>query len=94
MLTPILGTPAPSIFQDAWLALRNASKRSKILSIKFKFIPVGLSRHETIKVDINLNEHQEVHQCSYSVLASFVHPMSVIPHQIASAFNNASRASR
>ncbi len=57
VLTPILGTPAPSIFQDAWLALRNASKRSKILSIKFKFIPIGLSRFETIKVDINLNEH-------------------------------------
>ena len=57
VLTPIVGAPAPSIFQDAWLALRNASKRSKILSIKFKFIPVGLSRFETIKVDINLNEH-------------------------------------
>lgn len=57
VLTPILGVPAPSIFQDAWLALRNASKRSKILSIKFKFIPVGLNRFETIKVDINLNEH-------------------------------------
>ncbi len=57
VLTPILGTPAPSIFQDAWLALRNASNRSKILSIKFKFIPIGLNRNETIKVDINLNEH-------------------------------------
>jgi predicted nucleotidyltransferase component of viral defense system len=57
VLTPILGAPAPSIFLDAWLALRNASKRSKILSIKFKFIPIGLSRNETIKVDINLNEH-------------------------------------
>jgi predicted nucleotidyltransferase component of viral defense system len=57
VLTPILGVPAPSIFLDAWLALRNASKRSKILSIKFKFIPVGLNRFETIKVDINLNEH-------------------------------------
>jgi predicted nucleotidyltransferase component of viral defense system len=61
VLTPILGAPAPSIFQDAWLALRNASKRSKILSIKFKFIPVNLSRHETIKVDINLNEHQALY---------------------------------
>ena len=61
VLTPILGVPAPSIFQDAWLALRNASKRSKILSIKFKFIPVGLSRFETIKVDINLNEHQALY---------------------------------
>lgn len=57
VLTPILGTPAPSIFQDAGLALRNASKRSKILSIKFRFIPIGLSRNEIIKVDINLNEH-------------------------------------
>lgn len=61
VLTPILGVPAPSIFQDAWLALRNASKRSKILSIKFKFIPIGLSRYETIKVDINLNEHQALY---------------------------------
>ena len=57
VLTPTLGTPAPSIFLDAWLALRNASKTSKILSIKFKFIPVGLNRNETIKVDVNLNEH-------------------------------------
>jgi hypothetical protein len=61
VLTPILGVPAPSIFQDAWLALRNASKRSKILSIKFKFVPLGLSRYETIKVDINLNEHQALY---------------------------------
>ncbi|MEI7538264.1 MAG: nucleotidyl transferase AbiEii/AbiGii toxin family protein [Comamonadaceae bacterium] len=61
VLTPILGVPAPSVFQDAWLALRNASKRSKILSIKFKFIPVGLSRFETIKVDVNLNEHQALY---------------------------------
>lgn len=57
VLTPILGTPAPSIFHDAWLALRNASKSSKILSIKFKFVPLGLSRNEIIKVDVNLNEH-------------------------------------
>lgn len=57
VLTPILGESSPSIFLDAWLALRNASKSSKILSIKFKFIPLGLSRYETIKVDINLNEH-------------------------------------
>jgi len=61
VLTPILGVPAPSIFLDAWLALRNASKRSKILSIKFNFIPVGLNRNETIKVDINLNEHQALY---------------------------------
>jgi predicted nucleotidyltransferase component of viral defense system len=57
VLTPILGEPAPSIFLDAWLALRNARNSSKILSIKFKFIPIGLKRNETIKVDVNLNEH-------------------------------------
>lgn len=57
VLPSVLGDSTPSIFLDAWLALRNASKRSKILSIKFKFIPIGLSRYETIKVDINLNEH-------------------------------------
>jgi predicted nucleotidyltransferase component of viral defense system len=57
VLTPILGEPAPSIFLDAWLALRNAKNSSKILSIKFKFIPIGLKRNETIKVDVNLNEH-------------------------------------
>ncbi|MEY4507537.1 MAG: hypothetical protein RL297_2115 [Pseudomonadota bacterium] len=57
VLTPVLGEPAPSIFLDAWLALRNAKNSSKILSIKFKFIPIGLKRNETIKVDVNLNEH-------------------------------------
>ncbi|MFO0108118.1 MAG: nucleotidyl transferase AbiEii/AbiGii toxin family protein [Burkholderiales bacterium] len=57
VLTPILGEPAPSIFLDAWLALRNAKNSSKILSIKFKFVPIGLKRNETIKVDVNLNEH-------------------------------------
>jgi predicted nucleotidyltransferase component of viral defense system len=57
VLTPILGEPAPSIFLDAWLALRNAKNSSKILSIKFKFVPIGLKRNETIKVDVNLNGH-------------------------------------
>lgn len=60
-LTPALGTPAPSIFTDAWLALRNVGKPSKILSVKFKFIPVGLRKPATIKVDINLNEHQSLY---------------------------------
>lgn len=60
-LAPALGTPAPSIFTDAWLALRNVGKPSKILSVKFKFIPVGLSKPETIKVDINLNEHKSLY---------------------------------
>ncbi len=59
-LPPALGTPAPSIFTDAWLALRNVGKPSKILSVKFKFIPVGLNNPETIKVDINLNKHKSL----------------------------------
>lgn len=60
-LTPALGTPSPSIFTDAWLALRNVGKPSKILSVKFKFIPVGLRKPETIKVDINLNENKSLY---------------------------------
>jgi predicted nucleotidyltransferase component of viral defense system len=61
VLSPTLGKPAPSVFTDAWLALRNVGKPSKILSVKFKFVPIGLSRPETIKVDINLNEHQSLY---------------------------------
>jgi len=60
-LTPALGTPSPSIFTDAWLALRNVGKPSKILSVKFKFIPLGLRNPETIKVDINLNEQKSLY---------------------------------
>jgi len=56
VLAPILGKPSPSIIADAWLALRNVIKPSKILRIPFKFIPIGLSLQETIKVEVNLNE--------------------------------------
>lgn len=61
VLSPALGAPSPSVFLDAWLALRNVGKPSKILSVKFKFIPLGLNRPETIKVDINLNEHRSLY---------------------------------
>ena len=61
VLTPSLGEPSPSVFLDAWLALRNVTKRSKILSVKFKFRPIGLRKFETIKVDINLNEHASLY---------------------------------
>jgi len=60
VLTPVLGQASPSLLQDAWLALRNLTKSSKILSIKFKFIPLGLNHPETIKVDVNLNEHKSL----------------------------------
>jgi predicted nucleotidyltransferase component of viral defense system len=57
VLVPILGDPSPSVIADAWLALRNVVRPSKILRIAFKFIPIGLRLPETIKVEVNLNEH-------------------------------------
>lgn len=60
VLEPVLGQPAPSLLYDAWLTLRNLAKSSKLLSIKFKFVPLGLSHPETIKVDVNLNEHKSL----------------------------------
>lgn len=56
VLSPILGKPTPSFLADAWLTVRNVLKPSKILRISFKFVPVGLQREETIKVEVNLNE--------------------------------------
>jgi hypothetical protein len=61
VLTPILGMPSPSVIADAWLALRNVVRPSKILRVVFKFIPLGLKREETIKVEVNLNEHQALY---------------------------------
>jgi predicted nucleotidyltransferase component of viral defense system len=61
VLTPIVGTPSPSVVADAWLALRNVVRPSKILRVVFKFIPLGLKREETIKVEVNLNEHQALY---------------------------------
>ncbi len=60
VLEPVLGEPAPSLLYDAWLTLRNLAASSKLLSIKFKFVPFGLIHPETIKVDVNLNEHKSL----------------------------------
>lgn len=61
VLKPILGNPTDSLTADAWLALRNVMKPSKILRTAYKFVPLGLSREETIKVEVNLNEHASLY---------------------------------
>lgn len=56
VLAPVLGQPADSLIADAWLAIRNAIRPSRILRTAYRFVPVGLRREETIKVEVNLNE--------------------------------------
>ncbi|WP_312226278.1 nucleotidyl transferase AbiEii/AbiGii toxin family protein [Stutzerimonas nitrititolerans] len=56
VLTPVLGRPSDSLIADAWLAIRNVLRPSKILRMAFRFVPLGLQREETIKVEVNLNE--------------------------------------
>jgi predicted nucleotidyltransferase component of viral defense system len=56
VLAPVLGQPADSLIADAWLAIRNVLRPSKILRTTYRFVPVGLRREETIKVEVNLNE--------------------------------------
>ncbi len=56
VLTPVLGQPADSLIADAWLAIRNVLRPSRILRTAYRFVPVGLRREETIKVEVNLNE--------------------------------------
>ncbi|CAM3860960.1 nucleotidyltransferase AbiEii toxin of type IV toxin-antitoxin system [Kerstersia gyiorum] len=56
VLSPVLGQPSDSLIADAWLAIRNVLRPSRILRTAYKFIPLGLQREETIKVEVNLNE--------------------------------------
>lgn len=56
VLTSVLGRPEDSLIADAWLAVRNALKPSRILRTAYKFVPLGLRKEETIKVEVNLNE--------------------------------------
>ena len=56
VLTPILGEPARSLLDDVGDALRNVWLPSTILRTRFQFVPLGLARKETIKVEVNLNE--------------------------------------
>lgn len=59
-LTHILGTPSDSIIADAWLAIRNVSKPSKILRTVFNYVPVGLRYPMKVKVEVNLNENKSL----------------------------------
>lgn len=56
VLTPILGQPVASWIHDARDTIRNVWQKSKILRTEFRFVPLGLAREETIKVEVNLNE--------------------------------------
>jgi predicted nucleotidyltransferase component of viral defense system len=56
VLQPTLGNPTDSRIADAWLAIRNVLRPSKLLRTLYKFVPLGLAREETIKVEVNLNE--------------------------------------
>ncbi|MCL1861222.1 MAG: nucleotidyl transferase AbiEii/AbiGii toxin family protein [Proteobacteria bacterium] len=61
VLTPVLGRPTDSLIADAWLAIRNVLQPSKILRTAYRFIPLGLQREETIKVEVNLNESKSLY---------------------------------
>jgi predicted nucleotidyltransferase component of viral defense system len=61
VLTPVLGQPADSLIADAWLAIRNVVRPSKILRTAYKFVPLGLRREEIIKVEVNLNENASLY---------------------------------
>lgn len=52
----MLGQPADSLIADAWLAIRDVLRPSRILRTTYKFVPLGLRREEVIKVEVNLNE--------------------------------------
>ncbi|EPL3138055.1 nucleotidyl transferase AbiEii/AbiGii toxin family protein [Pseudomonas aeruginosa] len=56
VLSPVLGQPSDSLIADAWFAIRNVLRPSRILRTAYKFTPIGLQRAETIKVEVNLNE--------------------------------------
>lgn len=61
VLKPVLGEPSTRKMDKAWLAVRNVMKPSEIMRIKFQFTPLGLSRPETIKVEVNLNEEHALY---------------------------------
>lgn len=61
VLMPVLGRPSDSLIADAWLALRNVLRPSKILRTAYKFVPLGLQREEVIKVEVNLNENASLY---------------------------------
>jgi predicted nucleotidyltransferase component of viral defense system len=61
VLTPVLGRPRDSLIADAWLTIRNVLRPSQILRTSYRFVPLGLQREETIKVEVNLNENASLY---------------------------------
>lgn len=59
-LAPVLGEPSDSVIADAWLAVRNVIKPSKILRTTYKYVPLGLRYPMTIKVEVNLDEQRSL----------------------------------
>lgn len=59
-LAPVLGEPSDSVIADAWLAVRNVWKPSKILRTVYKYVPLGLRYPMTVKVEVNLNEQRSL----------------------------------
>lgn len=59
-LAPVLGEPSDSVIADAWLAVRNVLKPSKILRTTYKYVPLGLRYPMTVKVEVNLNEQRSL----------------------------------
>jgi hypothetical protein len=55
VLTPVLGQPSDSLISDAWLAIRNVVRPSRILRTVYKFVPLGLRRQE-VKFDVDAAE--------------------------------------
>lgn len=61
VLVPVLGRPADSMIADAWLAVRNVIRPSRILRTAYRYVPLGLQREEVIKVEVNLDESASVY---------------------------------
>lgn len=60
VLAPVLGGPSDSVSADAWLAVRNVWKPSKILRTLYEYVPLGLRYLMTVKVEVNLNERRSL----------------------------------
>lgn len=59
-LAPVLGEPSDSVVADAWLAVRNVLKPSKILRTTYKYVPLGLRYPMTVRIEVNLTEQRSL----------------------------------
>ena len=61
VLAGVLGDPSDTIYDTVKLWARNAVGASNIMRIKFGFVPLGLQRTETIKVEANTEERKPLY---------------------------------